>query len=322
MEKENTSKCKICGADVVKEFIDYGKQPMGNLVLKTQNPTNEYFHDMKLGFCENCKLVQQISYPDYEKMQEMYDEFAYVPFGHSLRNNLTELGKSIYKELNPKFVLDIGSNDGTLLESVKDSCKVLGVEPAKAISEIAKERGIDTINDYFTDSIAQRILKEHGKPDIITLTQVMQHIPNLKSFLKNIEMILAEDGTLVVEGRYFADTLKQASYDTVYAETVWLFTLMSIKNVLEIFGLFVYDAKVVEAYGGSLLIYAAKSKRPETKRFLEIMKNERDQGIELTAKYIEFGSESYKLRDKLRSVVKGFIEEGKSIAAYGAIALG
>ncbi|HII10265.1 TPA: class I SAM-dependent methyltransferase [Candidatus Micrarchaeota archaeon] len=321
---ERAHKCRICKEDTVKEFIDYGKQPLGNVVINTQTPKNEYIEDMKLGVCTKCWLVQQINFPSYDRMQEMYDSFAYVPYGAITRDNLTNLGLSILKAFGPRFVLDIGSNDGTLLKPLIGKCKVLGIEPAEEIAKIAQDNGIDTLVGYFTDATAKEVTDRHGNPDIITMTQVLQHIPDLEGFVKNIEAILAGNGTLIIEGRYFTETLRQNSYDTAYLETVWLFTLTSLMGVLERHGLYVFRAEKTDVYGGSLRIFASKGRRKDGGQsghsVADILAEELDMGIKSLTAYQNFGDRSLELRDKFNALINALHGEGKLIAAYGASA--
>ncbi|MDE1870253.1 MAG: class I SAM-dependent methyltransferase [Candidatus Micrarchaeota archaeon] len=311
--------CKVCNAETVKEFMSFGKMPMGNMFLKKDHFGEEKTHELKIGFCEQCKLVQQIDLPPPELLEADYGNYAYVPFGKSLRENLANLGLSLYTDFKmnkDSFVLDLGSNDGTLLEPLKDKCKILGIEPARNISEIARKRGVPTITSFFTSQIAKEILQKQGRPDAVTVTQVLQHIPDLNQFIGDIGSIIKESGVLVIEGRYFRDTLRKSSYDTVYNETLYLFTLSSIKNLLERHQFHLFRAELNDVYGGSLRIYARKNAQGKEASVEKILEDEKKGGIGEFETYEKFAKSAYKLKDELNELIKGLKE--KKIVAYGA----
>ena len=321
------STCKACRSSDVRRFLSFGKLPLGNAFLKPDQVKTEKKFDLDLGFCPNCSLVQQTSPPPTSSLASVYENYRYVPVGGSLRSNLSTLSQAIFDQFNlnsESFFLDIGSNDGALLSGVKDKCRILGIEPAIEISELARRAGVETLTGFFTDDLAKRIVSERGHADVVTTTQVLQHIPDLEGFVKNVRLLLKPGGIFVVEGRYFADTVRKFSFDTVYHEMLYFFTLSSLSKFLERIGLEVFRAELVDVYGGSLRVYA-KSKEnksiPIGESVPKILGMESDLGLEKFETYLTFAKKVFEIRDELNDLIVKLSAKGK-IAGYGAPSTG
>ena len=318
-------KCRVCDSDVAN-FLSFGKIPLGNACLSQEqlDKGNEEKFDLDIGFCSNCCLVQQTKPPPLTNLEKDYRNYSYVPVGESLRGNLKNLSKNIAAEFNlgkESLFVDIGSNDGTLLSSIKDHCRVLGIEPAVRISEISSQSGVPTINAFFSHDVAESIISEHGYADAITVTQVLQHIPELIQFLKDVKRLLKPNGVLVVEGRYFGDTIIKNSFDTVYHEMIYFFTLTSLINIFESIGMNVFKAEHVDVYGGSLRVYVKNGNKygNEKAESVEIMKaSEKKLMLHKHHTYVEFANKVYKLRSDIRQHILELKEKGMTIAGYGA----
>jgi SAM-dependent methyltransferase len=321
------NKCKACHSVDVRRFLSFGKLPLGNAFLNPNQVKSEKKFDLDLGFCSACKLVQQISPPPQSSLTRVYQNYRYVPVGGSLRGNLANLSRAIVEEFNLKpdsFFIDIGSNDGALLSGVKDRCKTLGIEPAIEISELARKAGVETLTSFFTPDLAKRLVSDRGRADVVTATQVLQHIPDLEEFVKSVQMLLKPTGIFVVEGRYFADTVRKFSFDTVYHEMLYFFTLTSLANFFRTIGMEIFRAELVDVYGGSLRVYA-KSKEnrdiPINESVSRILGIERDLGLEKFQTYSSFAEKVFELRDELHSLILKLSAKGR-IAGYGAPSTG
>ncbi len=320
-------RCKACNSIDVLPFLSFGKLPLGNAFLTQNEVKTEQKFDLDLGFCEACKLVQQTSPPPQTNLTHVYKNYRYVPVGGSLRGNLASLSRQIVDEFkldSESFFVDIGSNDGALLSGIKGRCKILGIEPATEISELARKAGIDTLTGFFTPDLAKRVLSERGHADVVTSTQVLQHIPDLRGFLKSVQLLLKPSGIFVVEGRYFADTIRKLSFDTVYHEMLYFFTLSSLANFFGTIGMEIFRAELVDVYGGSLRVYAKnKANRdfPIHESVPRILDIERSLGLDKFETYSSFAKGVFELRNELNKVLLGLSEKGK-IAGYGAPSTG
>jgi SAM-dependent methyltransferase len=323
--------CKACKTGKVQEFLSFGKLPMGNAFLRSDQIKGEPTFSLDLGFCISCKLVQQISPAPLSVIQSVYKNYAYVPFGNTLESHYAALGKTVAEELDLRkdsFALDIGSNDGILLKNIQRvrACKILGIEPAERISEMARQSGVPTITAFFTPEVASKVAKEYGKADVVTVTQVLQHIPDVMQFLEDAVGLLKPSGSIVIEGRYFGDTVAKTSFDTVYHEMLYFFTLESLESLLETVGMRVYRAEPVDIYGGSLRVYAKRKDAlggaPADGSYHKLLTIERRQNLDKLSAYQDFAKKVYILRDGLRKLVLDIKKSGNTIAGYGAPSTG
>lgn len=322
-----SKKCRACGRESVATFLSFGKLPLGNAFLTAQQiPTEELF-ELDLGFCTNCSLVQQTTPPPTSSLARVYQNYRYVPVGGSLRNNLASLSRSIVADFHldkKSLFIDIGSNDGALLAGVRGLCKVLGIEPATEISELARKAGIETITSFFTHDLAEEVVSKYGNADAVSATQVLQHIPDPQQFVKDVRLLLKPDGIFVIEGRYFADTIRKSSFDTVYHEMLSFFTLSSLVALLRPVGMEAFRAQFVDVYGGSLRIYAKKTENQDIQieeSVSRILETERDLGLHDLNTYEAFARRVVELRDRLHNLVVKLSAEGR-IAGYGAPSTG
>jgi SAM-dependent methyltransferase len=322
--------CKACKTGKVQEFLSFGKLPMGNAFLREDQVGGEPTFSLDLGFCPSCKLVQQISPAPFSVIESVYKNYAYVPFGNTLESHYAGLGRTVATEVGLRkdsLALDIGSNDGILLKNIQrvKACKILGIEPAERISEMARESGVPTLTAFFTPEVASKVLKEYGQADVITVTQVLQHIPEVTQFLEDAVRLLKPSGTIVIEGRYFGDTVVKTTFDTVYHEMIFFFTLESLGNLLDRVGLRVYKAEPVDIYGGSLRVYAKRKDAVGAitdPSYRKLLTTERAQDLDKLSAYQDFAKRVYVLRDGIRKLVLDIKESGNSIAGYGAPSTG
>ena len=177
-----------------------------------------------------------------------------------MRENFAEL----YKEATGiidlgenDLVVDIGSNDGNLLSNFKDGHKVLGITP-EDIGNIAIERGIPTIIDYFKEAVVDQVLEEHGKAKLITATNVFAHIENVNDIVDLIMRLLNEDGIFISESHYLLPLIETLQYDTIYHEHLRYYSLHALKYLLESHGLEIIYAKQIPTHGGSIRVYASR----------------------------------------------------------------
>jgi hypothetical protein len=177
-----------------------------------------------------------------------------------LRDNFAELYqecKTIVKLGAQDLIVDIGSNDGNLLNNFKGLHKVLGVTPEE-IGKLAIQNGIPTIIDYFGRDIVTRILSENGHAKVVTATNVFAHIENINEILKDIIDLLSNDGVFISESHYLLPLIETLQYDTIYHEHLRYYSLHSLKYLLEGHGLQIIHAKRIPTHGGSIRVYAAR----------------------------------------------------------------
>lgn len=309
---------------MVQPFLSFGMQPLGNAFPRKEDIEREKRYPLELGYCPVCHLVQQVMPPPLEALQRDYTNYRYVPLGNTLQTHYRWLGEHLASDLQlgpTSFVVDIGSNDGLLLSHLREHNvpQVLGVEPAVEIAQIARSKRVETIIDFFTHEVAEHIVAKRGRADLVTLTQVLQHIPNLPEFLEDVTRILTDTGTLVVEGRYLGETVRELSWDSFYQEMLQFFSLHSIGALLETYGLEVYRAELSHVYGGSLRVYASRTPGPQVLPTVEaLLQEEREWGLDRFETYMAFAREVWRKRIELRRLIVRIKKEGASIVGYGA----
>jgi len=193
-----------------------------------------------------------------------------------LRENFAELYREVCSRIGitrGDVVVDIGSNDGTLLSNfAKDGHRVVGVEPTLT-AMLAQARGIPTLTTFFDRDAVETIRREHGVPKVVTATNVFAHIHNVHQVVNNIEELIGEHGVFISESHYLRDLVETLQYDTIYHEHLRYYALTSLKYLLESHGLRVFYAKRISTHGGSIRVYATKSDAypvdPSVDRLLE-----------------------------------------------------
>ncbi len=319
-------KCRICDNDLVK-FLSLGSMPLANSFLSKDDLSKEEKRfPLETCFCGKCKLVQLSHVVD---PKVMFKNYIYVSsttktFQLHFKNMAEEITKEFGLDKN-SLVVDIGSNDGVLLRPFKESgIKTIGVEPAINVAKIAEENGIETINDFFGSNAVNRIIEKKGYVDVITATNVFAHISDIDDVAENVKKLLKKDGIFVIEIQYLMDTIEKMTFDNIYHEHLYYYTLISLNNFFKKHGMEVFNAKRVDSHGGSLRIFIKrKGDKHEVKATVnELLNYEKRKGVETIELYKNFADKVYSVRDKLVSYIKNIKKQGKKIAAYGAPAKG
>jgi len=212
----------MCKSTKLYSFLNLGFSALSDdFLTKDDLDEPEIFYPLNVLICKNCGLCQ-LGYtvpPEY-----MYKIF--YPYDSSItktgREHFTEMGYDICGNFNLELnslVIDVGSNSGVLLSSFKSkNMKVLGIEPSASVANIARNNGITTIIDFFSNKLAKKVVKKFGKASVITATNVFAHIDNLDDFMNGVKTLLKEDGILVIEAPYLVNLIDNLEYDTIYHE--------------------------------------------------------------------------------------------------------
>jgi len=176
-------------------------------------------------------------------------------------------------------VVDIGSNDGNLLINFKGNHRVLGITP-EDIGNLAIERGIPTILDYFTRDVVRNIVFGQGKAKVITATNVFAHIENINTVVEDILELLADDGVFISESHYLLSLIETLQYDTIYHEHLRYYSLHSLQYLLAKHRMEIIHAKRIPVHGGSIRVYAArKGKYSVRSSVAELLRGEKSTVI-------------------------------------------
>jgi len=223
--------------------------------------------------------------------------------------------------LNDSLVVDLGSNDGSMLEAFKNrGMKVVGVEPAKAIGKAANDAGIPTVVDFFTDRVTEEIIQKHGKASIITANYMYANIDDLVGFTNNVAKLLAEDGVFVVQTGYHPEQMKIKMFDYIYHEHFSYFTLKVLQHLFDRCGLELIDAQKKPAKGGSMRTVAqlAGGRRPVSESVAKIIRQEETAGMHRPDTYLQFAAEIENVKKDVAELLHKLRVEGKRFVGYGA----
>jgi methylation protein EvaC len=328
--EELKKKCQICNKESLVPFISFGQMPVANAFLKKEElEKSEFKYEMAVGFCENCKMVQLVNTVPYEKyiVPDETGKTNYAFFS-STSNAMEEHFAEIAKEIERKFlnfsskVLEIGSNDGIFLKAFRNH-KVLGIEPSSNVADVAIKQGIETITEFFSENLASRIVAQLGKFKAIFSANVVLNIMDLHDLMKGVNTLLEEDGVFMFEDPYIVDILEKTSYDQIYDEHVWYFSLTALSNLLEMHNLEIFDAERQWVHGGSMRVYVCKKgKRMKTERLAQYLKEEKEKSIDTIKPYQEFAERVKESKKELANLLNELKLKGKKIVGYAAASKG
>ena len=318
--------CRVCDSPNVEMFLDLGEQPHCNRLISEDNLADRETHyPLRVGFCHDCSLVQiDHTIPK----EEMFSDYPYVS---GTTRTLVKHFQDTAVRLSQRYgltpadlVVDIGSNDGTWLAGYKPfSLRVLGVEAARNVAEIALSNGIPTLNRFFNEETADLILQTEGHAKLVTGAGVFFHLEELRSVVRGIAKLLADDGVLCVQAIYLGGMIENTAFDQIYHEHLCYYTLRSLEELLSRHGLEVFDVNLQRIHGGSIEVHASRAgvqpveARVQTFREMELEKRYGEFGT-----YQAFGTRVWQLRDELKAVLNDYAAKGKFVYAYGAPAKG
>lgn len=249
--------CEICNIKINKELINLGLQPIpDNLSSNKKKSKTKKKYQTKVLYCPKCLTAQQrytVSKKDLYKKNYSYRAKNTKDVVNGLKNLSTEIKKNINLK-NKCKVLDIGCNDGTLLNFFnKRKFLTYGIEPTGAAKDCSKEHKI--YNNFFDLSAAKKFLKENGKPDVIVFTNVFAHIENLKQILNALSILIGEKTLLVIENHYLISVLKKFQFDTFYHEHIRTYSLNSFYHIGNFLNIKIINFSFPKRYGGNIRVF-------------------------------------------------------------------
>lgn len=317
--------CQVCGSTKMSLVVDLGLTPLVN-TLPNINPAilMDSVYDLALTQCKTCTLIQLRYAPD---MKEVFPEtYPYLSgLTAPLIQNFENQAKSVFSFMSANIdesyfrVLDIGSNDGSLLSRYKErGCLVYGIEPTQA-ADVANLNGINTDKAYFDSKSAEKLIKEFGRVSLVTATNVFAHIPDPLQILDNILLVLKEDGIFVSENHYLPDLVTQLQIDTVYHEHLRYYTVTSIEALLEAKGLEIIRVEPITSHGGSIRVWSArKSVHKKDNSSIKFKDAENQAGISDGTFIPLFQKSVQAWRNELRTLITNLNLNGATIGGIGA----
>ena len=304
-----------------KVFLNLGRQPLANSFLKDINEKtlrNEFFYNLKICFNTENYLVS-IKKPVNPKKQYT-DKYAHrASESKTMRQAFQDIAKKLFKRFSPKKIMEIGSNDGVFLKNFNKK-SVIAVEPCKNLAKITK-RLFRTYDEFWNLRLSNKLLKEKkGDVDLIFSANTISHIPNLEETFKGIHKILSRDGVLVMEDPSLLKVLKNNSYDQFYDEHVYVFSSLSVKNIIKKFRLRLFDVEHLSTHGGSNRYYICKEngKYKSSSRLKKALKDEISYKLHKFESYYKFSKRVNLSRKNLFNLMTELRKKKKKIISYGA----
>ena len=311
--------CRVCGGGF-NHYLSLGLSPLANNLNDKKNDSNDLY-PLDLNFCNQCSNSQLSVVVPPEKM---FDNYFYLSStSQQFRDHFVDIAKELKTDLklkNTSVVVDIGSNDGIFLDPLKNlGINAIGIEPAKNVAKIANSKKLTTLPEYFSDKTVNKIIKKHGKVDVVTAFNVFAHGDGLKDILKNTEELLKKNGEFIFEIQYLLRTLKDVTFDNIYHEHVNYWCFLAILNFFENSQMKVYKVKEVETHGGSLRVYATKNKNKRMhKSVREYIEIEKKNKLDKYPTYLEFAKKVEDTKKKSLEMINEIKSEKKKIIGYGA----
>lgn len=313
--------CQICLRTELESIMDLGHNALCDSPLSnSQLQEAETLYPLRLVRCPECGLVQ-IDY-SVDPSLLFHPEYPYQSgITETLRKSLHATAASAAARFPGQpddIAVDIGSNDGTLLEGFSRlGFKVLGVE-ATNIARIANAKGIRTIQGFFDLNMGQRIVDAEGPVQFVTATNIFAHINHLGTFLRGVFQMLKDDGVFVSESHYLLDILRTLQYDSIYHEHLRFYSLRPLARLFDDQGFSLVDAERIPNYGGSIRVYAQKGRgRPASDAVATLLREEDAAGLYESETYRAFAQRSQRSRSEIRGMMVRLHDEGKSVAGIG-----
>ena len=313
--------CQICGSEKLDTVLSLGYMPPVNQMVPIgEVPRQQPWFPTNLLHCRVCDLVQLglavdpvIIFPP---------EYPYTSGTTKLlRDNFAELYAESSKLLGLKaddLIVDIGSNDGTLISNFqKGGHRILGIEPTD-VSKIANDRGIPTIQRYFGLDTAKEVKAEHGPATVITAANCFAHIEDVHAIVEGIVEMLAPNGTFISESHYLIPLLDTLQYDTVYHEHLRYYSLASLKHLLEMHDLEVFHARPIPSHGGSIRVYAARKGVHPVQVSVRKMLAAEPHGEAMAKRLADFRRDVVLSKLRLMAMLRDLKEKGARIAGISA----
>ncbi|MFI6230587.1 methyltransferase domain-containing protein [Micromonospora echinospora] len=314
--------CRVCGASNWQDVISFGAVPLANAYLDEPGPEDAY--PLELVSCRECRLLSLTVVVD---PKVLYRTYSYVTSeSETMTRHMREVARLCGERVGSGgLVVELGSNTGNQLQFFQAAGHpVLGVDPARNLAEIAAQRGVPTLAEYFGAEIAGRIAAEHGRASLILGRHVFAHIDDLTDVLAGVRALLTDDGLFAIEVPYAVDLLDQVAFDTVYHEHLSYFLISTLDRLFARHGLRTVDVRRLAVHGGSVLVTAARAdSRWETgERVGELIAYEKEQGLHTDARYEQFAARVRTTCKELTDLVRKEVANGRRVAGYGASAKG
>jgi methylation protein EvaC len=296
--------------------------PIANGFLLKEEFTREFFFNLEAGCCGQCHMVQLTELVDPSEL--FHEDYAYYSsISVRMVTHFREFSEMVRKKHLPDtdpFVVEIGSNDGIMLQNFAQArIRHLGIEPSANVAAVAMSRGVNTTIRFFDEEAGRELRREYGPADVFLGANVICHLPDIHSIIRGIRGLLKEEGVFIFEDPYLGDIIEKTSYDQIYDEHVFYFSLHSLSNLFARHEMEIVDAMPQDVHGGSMRYVVAGKGVMEVSPAVEgFLAREDEMGLADPRTYEMFRHRVHLSKDRLMDLLRGIRNRGKRIAGYGA----
>jgi len=315
--------CRFCGTRLEHVVTDLGMSPLCESFLPAEAIHGmEPFYPLVVFVCDRCYLVQL---EEFVSGEEIFRDYAYFSsYSDSWLAHCERYTDEMISRLGldeDALVVELASNDGYLLQYFKSrAIPCLGIEPARNVAAVAEEKGIPTITEFFGVELATQLAAEGRRADLLAGNNVLAQVHDLNDFVAGMKILLAEGGTLTIEFPHLVRLVEENQFDTVYHEHFSYFSFTSAAAIFAAHGLELFDVEELPTHGGSLRIYGAHAEegRSRSERAEELLRRERELGVDTLTYYASFDEQVKETKRKLLEFLIRARREGKTVVGYGA----
>ena len=319
--------CRLCKSTKLNRFLDLGYSPISDQILTSiQLNQTEAWYPITLASCNECGFCQ-LGYVVSPEL--MYNEnYSYDGSAtKTLRDHHIAMANQIserFKLKEKSLAIDIGSNAGMLLSGFRDKgMTVLGIDPSVNVANIARSKGIHVIGEFFSSTLAKKIKSEFGEASVITGTNVFAHIDDLDDFFRSADILLSNEGIIVIEAPYLVTLLDNLEYDTIYHEHLSYISLKPLNTFCKKLEMDIFDIEFNEIHGGSLRLFIGrKGVREISKNIEKFLRLEEEKQIYSNERLKRFSNEVKEQKKELSVLLWKLKSEGKKIVGISAPAKG
>tara|TARA_B100000795_G_scaffold263867_1_gene243607 strand:+ start:2126 stop:3316 length:1191 start_codon:yes stop_codon:yes gene_type:complete len=313
-------KCKITNKKI-NPFMSFGKMPIANGFIEEKNFSNEFYFNMEVGFSEDLSLFQLNDHPKPESMFNVSYPF-YAGSSEYMKKHFKNFSNFIKKNyLNTESkIIEIGSNDGTLLKNFLDNEKnILGIEPSKNVADKAISNGVPTLNKFFNTNNISNLKNFLGKTDMILASNCICHIPDLDNLIQGIDLLLDKNGTFIFEEPYLGSMIEKTSYDQIYDEHIYMFSVSSVQKIFKRYDFELIDVMPQITHGGSMrYIVKRAGNNIISSQMNKILENEKNKKIDTIESCLEFKNNCEKSKENIIQKLYKLKNDNKKICGYAA----
>ena len=322
---EGVTECRGCRSERLYLFLPLGDHPLANgFLTEDQLSEPEARFPLDAHVCLDCGLIQVADQvpPGY------FRHYVYIPStSDQMHDHFAGLAGLMTERFLPgagDLTIDIGCNDGLFLSFLHgQGRRTLGVDPATNIAELAREKGVEVVNEYFTPEVARQVRESHGPAAVVVSTNTFHHIGDLDRFTLGVTLLLGEDGVFVVEVPHALELVVQNEFDGIYHEHVSQLTVKSVVDHFRRFGLGVFEVEPLAVHGGSMRVFSRLTTHGATASGVQDwIDRETERGLFSEATYDDFRTRVEGIRSELLEQLRRLKADGRTIAGYGASARG